>query len=287
MRANFFARFLAEAFPGRSLPERDEPVAGEVRAQSPEAACAPERASEAGSTDEGRSVGRGAGNEVIVSIDGIPQLFVDEGDCVEQFSPAFDESPQETPFGIKILPDHQPYWKQTRTHRCPMKDAIADAIRGTGGPIANAITRSGETARVTAPATSPAGEVSGSPTTDEVARALAPQIRQAPARTATGLLSVTGTIASWGEEEFPRRKGTGSRFYTSFAMRIETATGEQILQGEGLKDAITKSGCQVGDLVTVHRTGKTKVPAIHPDGTPKLVDGKPVMWDKWLWSITR
>ncbi|MFL9876496.1 hypothetical protein [Paraburkholderia megapolitana] len=271
MRANFFARFLAEAFPGRSLPERDAAVPGNVREQSPEVACG----STIDSKAEARTVGQGAGNEVIVSIDGIPQLFVDEGDCVEQFSPAFDESPQETPFGIKILPDHQPYWKQTRTHRCPMKDAIAGAIRGTV-----------EVPRVITSAGPSVAEASGTPKTGEVARTPVPQTRQAPARSEVGLLSVTGTIASWGEEKFPRRKGTGSRFYTSFAMRIETATGEQILQGEGLKDAITQSGCQVGDAVTVHRTGKTQVPAVHTDGSPKLVDGKPVMWDKWLWSIT-
>lgn len=283
MPANLFARFLAEAFPGRSLPERDAPVPTDAREQSTEVARGESLDHGAGA----RIVGQGAGNEVIVSIDGIPQLFVDEGDCVEQFSPAFDESPQETPFGIKILPDHQPHWKQVFTHRCPMKEAIVTAIRGTGGAIASAKSSTGEVPHVMPSADLLAGAESANSATDEVARIPVPQTRPAPARTTVGLLSVTGTIASWGEEKFPRRKGTGSRFYTSFAMRIDTATGEQVLQGEGLKDAITKSGCQVGDVVTVHRTGKTKVPAIHPDGTPKLVDGKPVMWDKWLWSITR
>jgi len=29
------------------------------------------------------------------------------------------------------------------------------------------------------------------------------------------------------------------------------------------------------------------VPAIRRDGSPKIVNGQQVMWDKWLWSITK
>jgi hypothetical protein len=98
---------------------------------------------------------------------------------------------------------------------------------------------------------------------------------------------VTGTVTWWGEEKFPDRKSKGSRFYTSFAMRLETMSGERTLQGEGLKDAIAESRCAAGDVVTVRRLRKVKVPAFRNDGSPKLVNGQQVMWDKWLWSIEK
>jgi hypothetical protein len=68
---------------------------------------------------------------------------------------------------------------------------------------------------------------------------------------------------------------------------IDTVAGERTLQGEGLKEAIAESGCMVGDYVSVRRLRKIKVPAIRRDGSPKIVDGKQVMWDKWLWSISK
>jgi hypothetical protein len=99
--------------------------------------------------------------------------------------------------------------------------------------------------------------------------------------------SVTGRIVSWGEEKFPDRKREG-RHYVSFAMHIETSSGERTLQGEGLKEAIAECRCVVGDVVSVRRTGKVKVPAIRQsDGAPIVKDGKQVMWDKWLWSISK
>ncbi|MFP4854261.1 hypothetical protein [Paraburkholderia sp. BR14264] len=70
-------------------------------------------------------------------------------------------------------------------------------------------------------------------------------------------------------------------------MHIDTTTGERTLQGEGLKDAIAECHCVVGDVVSVRRLRKTKVPAFRSDGSPVMVEGKQVMWDKWLWSITK
>ena len=67
---------------------------------------------------------------------------------------------------------------------------------------------------------------------------------------------MTGTVTWWGEEKFPDRKSKGTRFYTSFAMRLETVSGERTLQGEGLKDAIAESGCVAGDVVTVRRCAR-------------------------------
>ncbi|MCP3712271.1 hypothetical protein M3I54_35920 [Paraburkholderia sp. CNPSo 3274] len=99
--------------------------------------------------------------------------------------------------------------------------------------------------------------------------------------------ATTGKVLGWGEEKFPNRRPTGKPFYTSFAMHIETAMGERTLQGEGLKDAIAQSGCRVGDSVSVRRLEKIKVPAFTDGGRPIMKNGQQVLWDKWLWSITR
>ncbi len=45
---------------------------------------------------------------------------------------------------------------------------------------------------------------------------------------------------------FRAARGTGPRFYTSFAMHVDTQGGERTLQGEGLKDAIAAARCEVG-----------------------------------------
>lgn len=61
-----------------------------------------------------------------------------------------------------------------------------------------------------------------------------------------------------------------------------------MLQGEGLKEAITECGCRVGDTVTVKRLRMIKVPAYRKEnGSPIYKDGQQVMWDKWLWSLMR
>ena len=109
----------------------------------------------------------------------------------------------------------------------------------------------------------------------------------APARRASNGAAYRGKITFWGEAEFPDRKRIG-RSYQSFALKLEMATGTETLQGEGLKDAIAESGCQLGDWVEVRRLEKVKVQAFHGrSGEPKLDDyGQPILWDKWLWSIT-
>jgi hypothetical protein len=112
----------------------------------------------------------------------------------------------------------------------------------------------------------------------------------APAQ-ATGKRSyftaVTGRVKAWGEERFPNRKAQPGEdaFYTSFAMRIETDSKEEVLQGEGLKDAITISGCAMGDLASVKRLRKEKVQAFSRSGEPVMKDGEPVFHDKWIWQI--
>lgn len=223
-------------------------------------------------------VGQGASNETIVTIGDIPHLFVDEGDHIVQFTPAFDDHAEETEFGMKIVPDLIPHWSQRAIHRCPLKQAVAVAIRQNGKPS------------VVAASSEQKEDVSdvkrnSSDGSDEVFEPEAARVQ--PGRARNGDASnVTGRIVSWGEEKFPDRKRPG-RFYTSFAIHIDTSSGERTLQGEGLKEAIADCRCVVGDVVSVRRTGKVKVPAIRADGTPIVKEGKPVLWDKWLWSISK
>ncbi|MEZ2311384.1 hypothetical protein AB6809_32595 [Paraburkholderia sp. RCC_158] len=224
-------------------------------------------------------VGQGAENETVVTIGDTPHLFVDEGDHIVQFVPAFDDHTEETEFGLKIVPDLEPHWSKLTIHRCPLKAAIASAIREGNNAVMAA-----------SPAAAPdASRKEAQPPQQEEAERFdagdvgtVRQRREQPVDAST----VIGRIASWGEEKFPDRKKPG-RFYKSFAIHIDTSSGERTLQGEGLKEAIAECRCVVGDVVSVRRLRKIKVPAIRADGSAMVKDGKPVMWDKWLWSITK
>ncbi|TDN59079.1 hypothetical protein [Paraburkholderia sp. BL10I2N1] len=270
--AGFFTRALADVFPGKPVAGRP----GQSAAPTPtEPTCTPS------STDGPCEIGRGAPNETHVTITGIPNLFVDEGDCIVQFQPAFDEHTGETPFGLKILPDLAPHWTQSAVHHPPLKDAIAKAIRSVGQPavkVAHA-----------AAASIPAQPVP-SQESDSDRPAAGTPARTRSRATQTGhhdSAAVVGRITWWGEDRFPDRKSNGAKFYTSFAIRLDTGADERTLQGEGLKEAIAECGCGVGDVVSVRRLQKIKVPAIRRDGSPKIVNGQQLMWDKWLWSITK
>lgn len=272
--ATLFARVMADVFTGKPTAQPSPQEAAPAAPAAPNA----QPAHFDRSSPSTHVVGQGAMNETVVTIGDIPHLFVDEGDYVVQFSPAFDDHAEETEFGMKILPDLAPHWSQRALHRCPLKEAIAAAIRQNGKPA-------------------PAGPLPQSIAIDRGARdssggsdeTFEPEAT-APTRPRRAhnvdAANVVGRIASWGEEPFPDRKKPG-RFYKSFAMHIETSDGDRTLQGEGLKEAIAECRCLVGDVVSVRRTGKVKVPAIRTDGTPILKDGKPVMWDKWLWAIAK
>ncbi|MBB3262274.1 hypothetical protein F4827_006321 [Paraburkholderia bannensis] len=284
MAVPYFFRALAELFPH---------VAGGASSAQRPAHTAPAAASK---PEAPRHVGRGADNETFVTIDGVPNLFVDEGDCVVQFLPAFEEAPGETRFGTKILPALSPHWAVANQHALPLRDAIAAAIRAKSARqphyvLADAPVQShGHGQRETvAHHDRPVPSATERPrrpagTTRTPGTAGANGKNGAPGR--GDLAATIGRIVCWGEEEFPNRKPYGKPFYTSFAMHVDTALGEQILQGEGLKDAIAESRCQVGDHVTVRRLRKVKVAAFHESGQPVLKNGQQVYWDKWLWSIT-
>jgi hypothetical protein len=244
-------------------------------------------------SDTPRQVGRGDDNETFVTIDGIPNLFVDEGDCVVQFTPAFEEAPADTRFGTKILPELSPHWSVVHQHALPLRDAIATAIRAKDASYPRTVA---DDVSMTSQ-----GQVQREPFTqhDSSARSETERARRPAGTTGThgtagangapargDLAATMGRIVSWGEEDFPNRKPRGKPFYTSFAIHIQTSLGEQVLQGEGLKEAIAESRCKVGDFVAVRRLRKVKVAAFREGGQPVLKNGQQVYWDKWLWSIT-
>ncbi|CAG9165690.1 hypothetical protein [Cupriavidus pinatubonensis] len=223
------------------------------------------------------TVGTGSSNEAHIEIGGVPNLFRDEGEHIVHFVAAFEPRPTATRFGQKLLPDPVPYWCVAGEYPgAKLAGVIAAAIRAHATPV---------------PSVAMAGENNASPSSrkssSEVRNAL-PATVSAPARRASNGTAHRGKITFWGEAEFPDRKRVG-RTYQSFALKLETATGTETLQGEGLKDAIAESGCQLGDSVEVRRLEKVKVQAFHRrSGKPKLDDdGQPILWDKWLWSITR
>ncbi|WP_231337702.1 hypothetical protein [Paraburkholderia sprentiae] len=214
-----------------------------------------------------------------MTIGDTPHLFVDEGDHIVEFVPAFDDHTEETEFGVKIVPDLAPHWAQVSVHRCGLKVAIAAAIRQGNSPVPKAAVEPTQEAPGERSQTHRVGHE------EPVETAASGHVRRRRPQAADASM-VTGRIASWGEESFPDRNKPG-RFYKSFAMHIDTSAGERTLQGEGLKEAIAECRCVVGDVVSVRRLRKVKVPAIRGDGSPIMVEGKQLMWDKWLWSITK
>ncbi|SIO72865.1 hypothetical protein SAMN05444172_9352 [Burkholderia sp. GAS332] len=284
--ASFFTRVLADIFPGKAGSARDA-TPQTMREPSP-APTAPEPGK---SSDEAgpRVIGQGDPNETHITIGGVPNLFVDEGDCIMQFVPAFDEAMKQTQFGMKVLPELEPHWSEAAMHRCNLKQAIAVAIRGSakeeGLPCAPP-TAAARTGHQRSPNAAEEPVLTGVDDSDEDTAAT-PRRHVDSGSRAPDTAAVSGKVTAWGEEKFPRRKPGGPRFYTSFAIRLQTLSGERVLQGEGLKDAISESGCQVGDVISVRRLRKIKVQAFENGGEPKMKNGVPVLWDKWLWSITK
>lgn len=278
--ATLFARVLADVFSGKPVsqsPQASTSSAPRQKAAPAAATPTPTPADTRASTTH--VVGQGASNETIMTIGDIPHLFVDEGDHIVQFSPAFDDHAEETEFGMKIVPDLVPHWSQRAVHSCPLKEAVATAIRQNGkaasvNPLPQGEEVGGDANR---------GSSGGRDEAFEPEATASARSRHVDNVEAS---NVVGRIVSWGEECFPDRKKPG-RSYKSFAMHIDTSSGERTLQGEGLKEAIAECRCVVGDVVSVRRIRKVKVPAFRTDGTPIVKDGKPVMWDKWLWSISK
>ncbi|GGD94117.1 hypothetical protein [Caballeronia grimmiae] len=223
-------------------------------------------------------VGKGGANERHIAIAGQPMLFRDEGGVVVQFRPAFDYELRPTVVGMKLIPALAPHWQVLREYKGTLTDAIAAALKGahaqdTPSPDAKPVRL------VNVSDARPRPEV-----TDAVVTAPPRPAESSHRRTERARY---GVLREWGEKRFPDGKRPG-KTYESFCLTLEHRGETHVLQGEGLRDAIAESACRIGDRVEVKRIGKTKVPAVDGQGRPKLdARGEQVLWDKWLWSISK
>lgn len=220
-------------------------------------------------------VGQGAANETFVTIRDVAHLFVQEADHVVHFEQDFDMVVSDTLVGKKLLPELFPRWQEREVHPCSLKEAILNVIRRRDPPSVPSKPVVATEKALSTPEAAPAAKVARS---------------EKPKKPVEASFSddYVGVITAWGEEKFPRRDAEGDKekFYTSFAIRLSTSSGkEKIVQGEGLKDAITQCGCAVGDQVGIKRLHKEKVQAFNRSGEPRKKDGQPVFFDKWIWSI--
>jgi hypothetical protein len=235
------------------------------------------------------TVGQGAGNERHVKVAGQAMLFRDEVGVVVQFLPAFDFELKQTAVGMKLIPSLAPHWEVRREYTGTLTDAIATAIRDAQPPESGADSafiarkpsepsprqlRNRSDAVVDAVVSAP-----GSP--------LSKTYSWVPKRAERTERPRYGELKEWGEKEFPDGKRPG-KTYESFCITLQHRRGTDVVQGEGLRDAIAEANCRVGDHVEVRRVGKTTVPAVDKRGRPKLdASGAQVLWDKWLWSIKK
>ncbi|MEM5370965.1 hypothetical protein V4C53_33700 [Paraburkholderia azotifigens] len=235
-------------------------------------------------------VGRGADNERHVVIAGQARLFRDEGDVVVQFHPTFDYELRETSVGMKLIPALEPHWAVLREHQCSMLEAIAEAIRSaradvTDVPIADVPVAS--TSQHAHPGSRGRAGANVQPVPLVIDNAPALESPQKTPQAHRSERPHYGKVREWGEKEFPDGKRPG-KTYVSFCLTLEQRGEQHVLQGEGLREAIAEARCHIGDRVEVRRLGKTKVPAVGNDGRPKLdASGAQILWDKWLWSITK
>jgi hypothetical protein len=226
-------------------------------------------------------VGKGGANERHIAIEGQPMLFRDEGGVVVQFRPAFDYELRTTAVGMKLIPAIAPHWEVLHEHKGTLTDAVAAAVKGAqaqGTPVGRLL--DAEPVRsVTLSDARPRIEVGDVGVSTPHRSAESSHRRSERPR--------YGVLKEWGEKRFPDGKRPG-KTYESFCVTLEHRGEMHVLQGEGLREAIAESACRIGDRVEVKRIGKTKVPAVDGQGRSKLdVRGEQVLWDKWLWSISR
>jgi len=221
-------------------------------------------------------------DEILVG--GLPHRYVCEEGVTKFFAPRFESHLVETPFGKKVLPAGVPHWAEVGMFTLELKAAVEKFVETQAAGESRAKVRevgkteSGSGARmssVNAP-TDMGSEVSAGKT----------KVRPSDAQNSNSQGITIGSVVGWGEEKFPDRKKRG-RTYTSFAMRVDSEGSEVVLQGEGLKEAITETKTEVGDRVSVRRVRKIKVPAIDQKSGEPLLDenGDQKLWDKWIWEI--
>lgn len=229
-------------------------------------------------------VGTGADNEFQILINGVPNLFLDEGDHVVHFVAIFDSQIQHTAYGDKVLPEVVPRWS---------KLGRQEGAGVTPQSVAESVMRQAkDRLPVAAPAVSEKSAHSQSGRADRQMPHRAPAKSAEPREEGHSSRSTytVGTLIEWGEMEFPNRKPGGKATYTSFAVKLDTSAGEKTLQGEGLKDALAVVACNIGDRVGIKRLHKEKVPAFHHGTGRPILDpatGEQKLWDRWVWQVNR
>ncbi|MGX6566057.1 hypothetical protein [Cupriavidus necator] len=232
-------------------------------------------------------VGTGASNERQFYVHGIPHLLRDEGDRVIHFVGVFQHRLQSTPYGDKLLPEVFPRWNLVSEHPGKALEKVAaDVIQAEREMATDLPTSSDAPAgrRVQPSRSQDGGQASRSQHQDSERD----EARSTSAERGSPSAYTVGTLIEWGELEFPNRKPGGPRTYTSFAVKLDTAAGERTLQGEGLKDALSDAGCNMGDRVAVKRLRKEKVPAFDKKTGNPIKDprtGEQKLWDRWVWNI--
>ena len=232
-------------------------------------------------------VGRGDPNERQFYVHGVPHLLRKECDRVVHFVGVFEHRLQRTPYGDKLLPEVFPRWKKVSEHVDMSLEHVAASVIQDGNPPdfpapAQAAVQPELRRRERPTRSAPSAERGGR---QEVASSGSGSV--APAQASSQTYTV-GELLEWGEMTFPNRKQGGPRSYTSFALKLSTATGEKILQGEGLKDALADARCKLGDRIAVRRLHREKVPAFDKKNGAPIMDratGVQKLWDRWVWSI--
>jgi len=232
-------------------------------------------------------VGKGDPNERQFYVHGVPHLLRKEADRVVHFVGVFEHRLQRTQFGDKLLPEVFPRWKKVSEHLHASLEQVAVKVIQEG-------------VQHDAPRPSQAGDGAQIRRRERpTASARDPErsARQDGAATRTGNVAsdqasssvyTVGELLEWGEMTFPNRKPGGPRTYSSFALKLATTTGEKILQGEGLKDALADAGCKLGDRIAVKRLHREKVPAFDKKSGSPIMDrttGEQKLWDRWVWNI--
>ncbi|MEB0033207.1 hypothetical protein QN372_20940 [Undibacterium sp. RTI2.1] len=97
-----------------------------------------------------------------------------------------------------------------------------------------------------------------------------------------------GKLIKMGDQLFPDNDKPGQS-YTNFAITLDTANfGPKVIQGEGLKEALSLINAKIGDNIQVQRLEQKEVQLINKKTKEPIFDKdwKPVMKLKWQWSIT-
>jgi hypothetical protein len=182
----------------------------------------------------------------------------------------------DTAYGTKLLPAANAVWKLLASYDTgSIEQAVISylakkPITPLSSPEANPVQPEANPISLAPPVVRPKPEVKASTAQSKAA--------------SEG--EVFGVLRAYGVEKFPDREKPG-KTYDNFAIRLETRSGERVLQGEGLKDAIENAGAKIGVKVGVRRLNQIAVPLFDDRGGPikDARTGEQKMGKKWLWQM--